>query len=189
MKPLTQILNLAGFTDTQDYFGNYYYALKPLFTASLYAGSFIGFIEAYSGISFMFWLFLCLGTLFDIAFGTYANLIHLEKPFETEKFFRGLFKSFVVLLMIFLTNFLKLGVETSAITPEFLKVSAIYMVATLHYSVVFLISLYLLLGVSENGEKVGIQACASINKLVRMRIKKIEEIPVEIEEINENTHN
>jgi phage-related holin len=176
MKHINNLLELAGFNDYNDFFGTFSSFLKPIFFISFSVASFVGFIETYSGISFMLWVFLMAGTLFDLALGWYTNVYYLDHPFESKKFFRGMFKSFVTLTFIFLTNFLKVGVHESIITPDYLKTLMIFMSAVMHYVIVFLIGLYLLLGVAENAAKLGIPVAKSIVKILRMRINTVEEM-------------
>ena len=167
MKTINSILQLAGFNDINDYLGTYSMLIKPLFIVSITSASLVGFIETYSGISFMLWTFLALGTIFDLAIGWYTNVYYLNTHFETKKFFRGILKSFITLTFIFVTNSLRMGVIDSPIHPKFLEDIMIFIVSVIHYTIVFLIGLYLLLGISENGEKLGVKVCKSINKIIK----------------------
>lgn len=176
MKTLNYIFSLAGFNDINDYLGTYSMLVKPLFYFSVSSASLVGFIETYSGISFMLWVFLALGTIFDLAIGWYTNVYYLNTHFETRKFFRGILKSFITLSFIFLTNSLKVGVTSSEIHPEFLETTIIFISALIHYTIVFLIGLYLLLGIAENCAKMGIPVAKSIVKILKMKINSVEEI-------------
>ena len=176
MKTINYILSLAGFSDINDYFGTYAILIKPLFLVSITSASLVGFIETYSGISFMLWVFLALGTIFDLAIGWYTNVYYLNTHFETKKFFRGILKSFITLSFIFLTNSLKVGVTSTEIHPEFLESAIIFISALIHYTIVFLIGLYLLLGIAENCAKMGIPVAKSIVKILKMRINSVEDM-------------
>lgn len=176
MKTINYILSLTGFSDVNDYLGTYSMLIKPLFIFSITSASLVGFVETYSGISFMLWVFLALGTIFDLAIGWYTNVYYLNTHFETRKFFRGILKSFITLAFIFLTNSLKIGVSDSQISLEWYKTSLVFITSVIHYSVVFLIGLYLLLGVAENCAKMEIPVAKSIVKILKMRINSIEEL-------------
>lgn len=176
MKNINYILSLAGFTDVNDYLGTFSNFLKPLFIMAFSVASVVGFIETYSGISFMLWVFLALGTIFDLLIGWFTNVYFLDQPFETKKFFRGILKSFITLSFIFLTNSLKVGVLDSEISIDFYKTTLVFISSIIHYTVVFLIGLYLLLGVAENGAKMKIPVAESIVKVLKMRINYMEEI-------------
>ena len=52
-------------------------------------GSSIGFIETYTGISLMLWLFITAASIFDLGLGLYANVVYLGNPYESKKMFRG----------------------------------------------------------------------------------------------------
>jgi len=174
MKAVNYLLTLAGFEGINDYLGTFALFFKPLFFFSITTASVVVFIETYSGISFMLWVFLALGTLFDLALGWYTNVFYLKLYFETVKFYRGVFKSFISIAFIFLTNVMKIGIYESAIEPDYLKNTIMYVSATIHYSITFIIGLYLLLGIAENGAKMKIRFCESIIKIVRMQIKDTE---------------
>lgn len=176
MKNLNYILSLAGFTDINDFLGNHAYLFKPLLFISVTTGGVISFVETYSGIPIMLWVFLILGNIFDLGLGWYTNVIILKQPFESDKFFRGIMKSFVAICIVLFTNFLKLGVEDFNISYRWYKTFLVFTTSIIHYSFVFLIGLYVLLGVSENGEKLGIKVCKSINKILRMRINTVVDI-------------
>ena len=176
MKIINQILSLAGFIDAKDYLGTFASLIKPLFFMSITSASIVGFVETYSGISFMLWVFLVVGSLFDLFLGWYTNVYYLNHHFETQKFFRGVMKSFVTVSFIFLTNFLKIGVFDSNINIEWYKATLIFITSVIHYTVVFLIGLYLLLGVAENLAKMNIPVAKSVVKILKMRINSFEEI-------------
>ena len=169
---------MMGFTDYQDLLGFNMASINLKFFTffSISFGSLVGFIETWTGISIYLWLFLTLGSIFDIAFGIYANIIVLQNEFKTDKFFRGIFKSFVVLFIIFITNTLNMGVHDSQINPELLRVPFEYISATIHYSFIMLICIYLLSGISENGAKIDIPVFNSLSKILKIKIKKIEDI-------------
>lgn len=175
MKIFNKFLDMMGFDNFQDFLG---LNLNPkmLGILSISFGGFSGLIETWTGISMYLWLFLTMATIFDIAFGVYANVIILRNDFESRRFFRGIFKSFVVLFIIVITNSLNLGVKHSDMNPEFIKIAFEYMAATLHYSFVMLISLYLLTGISENGAKIGIPVFKSLSTMLKMRITKVESL-------------
>lgn len=175
MKTVDNFLDMMGFNNFQDFLGiGLNSKLVGLIAISF--GSIGGFIETWTGISMYLWLFLTLASIFDIAFGIYANIVVLKKQFESKRFFRGIFKSFVVLFIIVITNTLNLGVKDSNINPELLKTGFEYMAATIHYSFVMLIALYLLTGISENGAKIDIPVFKSLSKILKMRISKVESI-------------
>lgn len=177
MKIINNFLDMMGFSNFQDLIGkSVSFDPKHLSLLTISIGSIGGIIEMWTGISMYFWLFLVAGTLFDISFGVYANVIVLKSEFESKRFFRGIFKSFVVLFIIVITNFLNLGVKHSDIHPEFLKTTFEYMAASLHYSFVMLISLYLLTGIAENGAKIQIPVFISLSKILKMKINTVEEL-------------
>lgn len=176
MKQLNYILNLAGFSGVNDYLGTFSFLLKPLAILSVTSASLVGFVETYSGVSFMLWVFLIFGTFFDLGLGWYANVSYLNQPFESHKFWRGLMKSFVTVCFIFLTNFLKLGVFDSEISLGWYKETLVFLSSIIHYSVVFLIGLYLLLGIAENLAKMEVSVAKSIVKILKMRINSIEDV-------------
>jgi len=175
MNKLNYLLNSMGFDNFQDLLGTFAPYFSKILTLSVYLGSIIGFIETYTGISFLLWVFLCLASAFDLMLGVYANVVFLKNPVETKKMFRGIFKAFVLMCIIFLTNIFKIGIEASNITPEFVQTSSIFIIATLHYSSVLLIGLYILLGIAENGAKIEIPFCVSLVKILKIRINKIED--------------
>lgn len=177
-------LDMMGFDNTQDFIGLVpNFKLMSMLTISF--GSIVAFVEAWTGISVMLWVFLTLASIFDIIFGIYANIIILGNDFVSKKFFRGIFKSFIVLFIIVITNSLHLGVSYSNINPDFLKVTFEYMSATIHYSFVMLISLYLLSGISENGAKIDIPVFVSLSRMLKLKIKKVENIGEDIIVIEE----
>lgn len=176
MKTINQILLLSGFIDVKDYLGTFASLIKPIFFMSITTAGVVSFIETYSGISFMLWVFLVVGSLFDLFLGWYTNVYHLNHHFETQKFFRGFMKSFVTVSFIFLTNFLKIGVFDSSISIEWYKTTLIFVTSLIHYTVVFLIGLYLLLGVAENLAKMNIPVAKSVVKILKMRINSFEDI-------------
>lgn len=171
---MIKIIKILGFKDLPEAFGTFYPLLPSITTISVVISSMLAFIELYSGISILFWVFFVAASLFDLGLGCYANIIFLKQPYESDKMIKGIVKSFILFVIIFITNTLKLGVETSNIVPQILKDASIYSMASIHYSFVIIIGMFILMGISENGEKIGIQACASINKILRMKIKKIE---------------
>ena len=175
MKTTNTFLDMMGFHGFQDFLG---INLNPkvLGLISISLGGLSGMVETWTGISMYLWMFLTLGSIFDILFGIYANIIVLKNEFESKRFFRGIFKSFVVLFIIVITNMLNLGVKDSDINPEFLKTTFEYMAATIHYSFVMLIALYLLTGISENGAKIDIPIFKSLSKILKMKIAKVESI-------------
>ena len=62
------------------------------------------------------------------------------------------------------------------------------MVATIHYSFVMLISLYLLTGISENGAKVGIPVFESVTRMLKIKINRVEKMGEQyIGNIDENS--
>lgn len=175
MKTTNTFLDMMGFHGFQDFLGfNINPKMLGLLTISF--GSLGGMIETWTGISMYLWLFLTLGSIFDICFGIYANIIVLGNEFESKRFFRGIFKSFVVLFIIVITNMLNLGVKDSDINPEALKTVFEYLAASIHYSFVMLIALYLLTGISENGAKIEIPVFKSLSKILKIRISKVEDI-------------
>lgn len=175
MKLLNGFLDMMGFENTHDLVGNdLNYKLITLIAVGL--GSVSGFVETWTGISVLLWVFLTLTSIFDIAFGIYANVIILKSDFESKRFFRGVFKSFVVLFIIILANMFKLGVLDSDFTPGFLKSIFDYTANAIHGTFVVLIALYLLVGISENGAKIDIPVFKSISKLLKMKINSIESI-------------
>lgn len=175
MTKFNYLLQTMGFENFQDMLGTFSPYFSKILTLSIYLGSIIGFIETYTGISFLLWVFLCLASAFDIMLGLYANVVFLKMPLETKRMFRGMFKAFVLMCIIFLTNTFKIGIEDSNITPEFVQTSSIFIIATLHYSSVLLIGLYYLLGIAENGAKIEIPFCVSLVKILKMRINKLED--------------
>lgn len=176
MKKINRFLDMMGFDNYQDLIG-IATTPKPIATTIvLFLGGLGGLIETWTGISLYFWLFLTLSSIFDIAFGVYANVVILKAPFESRKFFRGIFKSYIVLFIILITNSLDLGVRHSNIQPEYLKTTFQYMASTIHYSFVMLISLYLLIGISENGAKINMPIFKSLTKILKIRINKVENI-------------
>lgn len=175
MKIINGFLDMMGFENTQDFLGS---GLNPQAVAaySIAFGSLGAFVEAWTGISLLLWVFLTLGSIFDVAFGVYANVVFLKHEFESKRFFRGVFKSFVVLFIILITNSLNLGVTHSNIHPDFLKTTFVYITNTIHYSFVMLIALYLLAGISENGAKLNIPVFKSVTKILKMKINRVENV-------------
>lgn len=176
MKTITYILKLAGFQDTHDFWGTYYPLFASVATISISIGSVVGFFELYSGLSIMMWVFMVLGVIVDLAFGIIANLYYLNQKFDTTRFIRGIFKASVLFVVIFLTNIFKLGIEGSNIKPEILKDPFIYITATIHYSFVLLLGIYVLLSIAENMAKMEIAVAISLTKMLKVKIKKIENI-------------
>lgn len=175
MKKINYILEAAGFENFNDMLGIFAPYFSKLLVASLYAGSLAGFIEAYTGISVMLWVFIVSASIFDLGLGVYANIIYLGKEYSSKRMFRGIFKAFVLMIIIFLTNTFKVGIESSQISPEYLETLTRYTTATIHYSSVLLIGLYILLGIAENGAKIEIPFCVSLVRILKVRINNIEE--------------
>src|SRR5690606_10463561 len=165
MKPLTYILNAMAFDNAHDMLGTFSPYFNRFLTLSLSVGIFGGFVETYLGISFMLWLFIATGAFFDILLGIYANVVFLGHDLDTKKAFRGVFKIFVVMSIIFLTNTFNQGIQTSNIQPNLLGQIAGVITSTLHYSSVILIGLYIMLGIAENGAKIEIPLCVSLVKI------------------------
>jgi len=174
MSRLNYILQAAGFENLQDMLGIFSPYFPKILVLSIYMGSSIGIIETYTGISLMLWLFITAASIFDLGLGLYANVVYMGNPYESKKMFRGIFKAFVLMTLIFLTNTFKVGIDTSAIYPEYLKTMAIYATSTIHYTSVLLIGIYILLGVAENGAKIEIPFCVSLVRLLKIKIKKLE---------------
>lgn len=173
---ITKLLHTMGFDGIPDFFGKYYHLLWSVFSVSLTFGSITGAIETHSGISILLWVFFAAATIFDFTFGTYVNVGYLKQDFDSTKFFRGIFKPFVMFVIIFLTNTFKDGLETSDIEPEFLDSTLRYITATMHYSFVATIGVFTLLSIAENGAKIGIPACVTLVRILNMKIKKIEDL-------------
>lgn len=169
-----KLLEIAGFRDLPDVFGNFYALLPSVASIALVASSLLGFIETYSGVSIILWVFLALAAFLDLIIGYYANIIYFKHPYDSTKMFRGIFKAFVLFAIIFLTNTFKLGIERSVIKPEIIREGAVYATASLHYFSVILIGLYVLLGIAENGAKLEIRFFQTMVKILNMKIKKIE---------------
>lgn len=165
-----------GFEGIPDFFGKYYPLLSSVFSLSLTFGAITGIIETHSGISILLWVFFVASTLFDLLFGTYVNTIYLKHQFDSTKFFRGIFKPFVMFVVIFLTNTFKKGLLQSNIEPEFLANTLVYVTATIHYSFVTTIGIFTLLSIAENAAKIGIPSAVTLVKILNMKIKKIESI-------------
>lgn len=170
------ILHSMGFENLKDLLGPF----APLFHKILYlsvsVGSFVGFIETYTGISFLLWLFFCAASIFDLFLGMYANVFYMKQQLDMEKLFRGVFKAFVLIVIIFLTNIFKAGIEASNISPEYMLHASIYVSASLHYSAVLFMGLYILLGIAQNGAKIKIPFCVALVKLLNIKINKIEKL-------------
>ena len=165
-----------GFDGISDFFGKYYPLLSSVFSVSLTFGTITGAIEAYSGISIMLWVFFAAATFFDLVFGTWVNVIYLRQEFDSTKFFRGIFKPFVMFVVIFLTNTFKEGLESTDIEPEFLDKTLLYITATMHYSFIATIGIFTLLSIAENAAKIGIPSAVTLVKILNMKIKKIEDL-------------
>lgn len=176
MKLINYILELAGFENINDFLGTYHVLFPSILGISISFGAGVGFLETYSGVSFLLWVFMIAGTIADLIFGVYANLYYLHHEFETKKFMRGVFKAFILFAVIFITNIFKMGIENSAIKPEFLKEPFIYLTATIHYSFVLLIGIYILLSIAENLAKMEIPVAISLTKILKVKIKKIENL-------------
>ncbi|MGC5744375.1 phage holin family protein [Chryseobacterium sp. NFX27] len=174
MKTINYILKLMGFLNVSDFLGKYHPLFGGVFASSLTFGIITGFIETHSGISILLWIFFAAGTLFDLLVGLYTNLIYLKLKFESDRFFRGIFKPFVMFVVIFLTNTFKRGLENSHIKPELLEDLAVYMTATIHYSFVITIGVFILLSIAENMAKMDIRAAVTLTKILNMKIKKLE---------------
>ena len=164
-----------GFAEgVPDFFGKFYPLLGSVFSISLTFGMFSGLIETHSGISILLWVFFIGGTILDLLIGIYTNIFYLKNQFETDRFFRGIFKAFIMFLVVFLTNTFKRGIEDTNITPEILQNVAIYIIATIHYSFVLVIGVFILLSIAENMAKMGIRAAVILVNILNMKIKKIE---------------
>ncbi len=174
MQPIVYILKLMGFVSIPDFFGRYYPLLGTIFTGSLTFSIFSGFVETHSGISMLLWVFFACGTITDLLLGLYVNLVHLKQKFETDRFFRGIFKPFVMFGVIFLTNTFYRGLEESAVKPELIANFAFYVTATIHYSFVMTIGVFTLLSIAENMAKMEIPAAVTLVRILNMKIKKIE---------------
>lgn len=164
---------MMGFESTQDFLGKSFDP-KVVGIVSITFGSLGIFVEQWTGISVFFWMFLTLASIFDVMFGVFTNVTILRQPFETHKFFRGIFKAFVVLFIIVITNTLHMGVVATNITPEFVKTTFVHTSSVIHYSFVMLISLYLLVGIAENGAKLEIPVFKSVTRMLRVKIKRVE---------------
>lgn len=164
---------MMGFDNYHDFI-SFSYSPKFVGLFSIGLGTIGSLVELWTGISLYLWLFLTMASIFDIAFGVYANVVVLNQLFNSKRFFRGVFKSFIVLFIIVITNNLNLGVRYSKIEPEFLRVFFEGVVGTIHYSFVMLISLYLLTGISENGDKIQIPVFQSLTRMLKMKIRKVE---------------
>ncbi len=171
---IKKILEIAGFKDLADVFGNFYALLPSVASISIVSSSLLAFIETYSGVSIILWVFLALAAFLDLIIGYYANIIYLKQPYDSTKMFRGIFKAFVLFSIIFITNTFKLGIERSIINPEIIRDGAVYATASLHYFSVILIGMYVLLGIAENGAKLEIRFFQKMVKILNMKIKKIE---------------
>lgn len=178
MKLINNFLDLMGFQSTTDLLG-VSLQVKPLIIPLISLGAVTSFIENFTGIHVYLWMFLTIASAFDILFGYITNVFFLKEGFVTRKFFRGVFKSFVVLSLILLTNTLKKGVELSDIQPEVLKTVADYVTSSMHYTFVLIIALYLLFGIVENGAKMEIPVFKSLSRILRIKIAKIEEVATE----------
>ncbi|MPS66831.1 phage holin family protein [Chryseobacterium sp.] len=176
MKVINYILELAGFDNINDFLGTYHVLFPSILSISISFGATVGFLETYSGISLLLWVFMIGGTVADLLIGVYANLYYLKQEFDTTKFTRGLFKGFILFVIIFITNTFKMGIEDSAIKPEILKDPIIYITATIHYVFVTLIGLYILLSLAENLAKMQISVAVSLTKILKVKIKKIENL-------------
>lgn len=174
MKLLTYILNASGFETLSDYLGTFapFFNAIAVFSASV--GIFGGFVETYLGISFILWLFIIAGAFFDLILGMYANVVYLKQELDLEKFFRGVFKILVVMVVIFLTNNFNQGIQQSKIEPEAVGVVFRAMTSTFHYTSVMIIGIYTLLGIAENGAKIDMPFCVSLVRILKLKIKKLE---------------
>lgn len=170
------ILNLVGFSCVDDFLGTYHSLFSTIFAFSLTFGTVTGIVETYSGISFMLWVFMLGGTVTDLVIGVIANVKFQNQEFETSKFMRGVFKAFVLFAIIFVTHSFKMGIVDSKIEPEILKTPFIYLVATIHYSFIMLIGLYILLSIVENLAKMNFEVAVSLTKILKVKIKKIENL-------------
>ena len=168
-----------GFENLQDFTGVSANVSKGVASSSLVIGASVAtifsFIEEYSGLAIIFWLFLLIGAFADIFIGWLVNVFWLKHPFESKKFYRGIFKAFIVYIWIFLTYGFVLGFKNSDIEIDIIKTVGVYTTSTLHYSIIMLIGFYLLLGISENMAKLKIPLFISITKIFKMKINKIEE--------------
>ncbi len=174
MNKINYILQAAGFDSFQDMLGLFSPLFTKLFFASIYIGSVVAFIETHTGISIMLWLFFTSASIFDLVLGVYANIIYLNNKYDSKRMFRGIFKAFVLMIIVFLTNTFKVGIEASNIRPEYVESMAVYATATIHYSSVLLIGLYILLGIAENGAKIEIPMCVSLVKVLKVKINNLE---------------
>src|SRR5690606_1843063 len=100
---IKKILEIAGFKDIADVFGNFYALLPSVASISIVSSSLLAFIETYSGVSIILWVFLALAAFLDLIIGYYANIIYLKQPYDSTKMFRGIFKAFVLFSIIFIT--------------------------------------------------------------------------------------
>lgn len=174
-------LDLMGFNNLQDFIGiSTQFKLMSILSLTFSVAGFLAglttIIETWAGISILLWLFLTLGAITDIGFGFVVNVFFLKYAFCTRRFFRGVFKAFVTLFLILLTNTLKRGVETSVIDIAALKVTFEYLVSFIHYIVVLLIALYQMAGIAENGAKINIRICVFLSKIMKIKIKDIENL-------------
>ncbi len=169
-----KILKYAGFSDLNDLLGTFAPLKNQVLGTSLTLGGFAAFIESFSGISFMLWVFLAASSIVDLFFGLIVNVFFLKQEYESSKFFRGVFKAGMMFIMIYLTNTFRVGIEESVIKPEYMKATSIYITNTIHYAAVLIIGLYILLGIAENGAKLKIPVFVSLVFFLRIKIKNIE---------------
>ena len=177
------LLNLVGFSDISDLIGLHLNseAFHKIIAFSTVAGIWItiatSIIEEWSGLSIFWFLFIVLGSVIDILFGLVVNVMVLKNHYESAKMIRGIFKMVIVIILILLINLLLKGTEKSANNYTIIKEVISYMAATLHYTIATIVSLFILLGISENGAKMDWKLFISINKIFKVKIKNIEENP------------
>lgn len=176
MKLATYLLQLMGFDGVPDFFGKYYPLTSFILQLSIPLGMVSAFIENHSGISMFLWLFFIAGTMIDLGVGLYTNVVFLKQDFETDRFFRGILKPFVMCMVIFLTNYFKIGIERTPITPELIKTTAVFTASSIHYSFTIIIGLFILLSIAENMAKLGWGPAVTLTKILNMKIKKIEDL-------------
>ena len=174
MKLINYILETMGFESISDFIGNFSPLFIPILALTIPIASILGFIETYSGISIMFWVFMIFGAVIDLLLGVIANVFYLKQEFETQKFMRGIFKAFVLYVVVFLTNTFKMGIEHTEVRPEILEPLMYNTISTLHYTFVLLMGVFILFSIAENMAKMEIPVAKSFVKILSIKIKKLE---------------
>lgn len=168
--------NIVGFDNLSDVIG-YNAALlsKQVVLLSISFSWVFAILESLLGINSNVVYLFVVGNLFDLVFGLCVNVFYLKASFSTSKGFRGLFKLFIAFFLVYLTNNLRLSFVDISPDHQMLNTTINYITSTIHYFIVLLIGLYTILGIVENAAKLELDIFVKLAKILRMKIKGIED--------------